>query len=61
MRKYKVLVLTDHRGHSKENSIYAILQVMLKHEQCAQIDIASRGLEEIKCFLKTIKVTPCTW
>jgi len=56
MRKYKVLVLTDHRGHSKENSIYAILQVMLKHEQCAQIDIASRGLEENKMFFENHQV-----
>ena len=52
MKRYKVLVLTDHSGHSNQNSIYAILQGMLKHEQCAQIDIASRGLEENRLFFE---------
>lgn len=42
--QYKVLVLTDHRGHSTENSIYAILRQMRQHDRCKGIDIASRGL-----------------
>lgn len=41
--QYRVLVLTDHRGHSAENSIYALLRQMCKHPRCAQIDIATRG------------------
>ena len=52
MKTYKVLVLTDHQGHSKENSIYAILTEMLQHEQCQQIDIASRGLVENHLFFE---------
>ena len=53
MKKYKVLVLTDHRGHSIQNSIYAILQGMLKHEQCMHIDIASRGVVENQLFFES--------
>ena len=53
MKKYKVLVLTDHKGHSIQNSIYAILQGMLKHEQCMHIDIASRGVVENQLFFES--------
>ncbi|WP_367391236.1 RimK family alpha-L-glutamate ligase [Lewinella sp. LCG006] len=41
--QYRVLVLTDHRGHSTENSIYALLRQMLNHPRCAEIDIATRA------------------
>ncbi len=44
MKGYRVLVLTDHRGHSDQNSLYAILRSMIKHTQCLHLDIASRGL-----------------
>lgn len=43
MEKYKVLVLTDHAGHSKENSLYALVTKMGMHPLTDQIDIASRG------------------
>ncbi len=43
MKKYKVLILTDHSGHSKENSLYAIVEKMLLHSMTEEIDIASRG------------------
>jgi len=43
MKKLKILVLTDHSGHSKENSIYAMIPAMLKHPQVEQIDVATRG------------------
>ncbi len=43
MEKYKVLILTDHTGHSKENSLYAIVEKMLLHPMTQEIDIASRG------------------
>lgn len=43
-QQYRVLVLTDHRGHSAENSIYALLRAMKQSEHCASVDIASRGL-----------------
>jgi len=43
MRSYKVLTLTDHTDHSGENSVYAILRAMVRHDRCARVDIASRG------------------
>jgi len=52
MKEYKVLVLTDHRGHSNQNSIYSILREMLNHQQCDRIDIASRGLSSNDSFFK---------
>ena len=43
MKKFKVLVLTDHTNHSAENSLYAMLQSMRKNPNCIQIDIATRA------------------
>ena len=50
MRKYNVLVLTDHRGHSDQNSIYSLISEMNNHTQCRTIDIASRGIENSDGF-----------
>ncbi len=41
--KYKVLVLTDHAKHSKENSLYELMRKMIVHDKTASIDIASRA------------------
>lgn len=41
--KYKILTLTDHSGHSAENSLYALMRTMLQHPNCKSIDVASRG------------------
>jgi len=43
MKKHKVLILTDHSGHSKENSLYALVVKMLNHSLTDRVDIASRG------------------
>jgi glutathione synthase len=43
MQKQKMLVLTDHSGHSKENSLYSLVLSMRRHPSCAHIDIATRG------------------
>lgn len=45
-RAYSFLVLTDHSGHSQENSIYALLNTLAQHPQCASVTIASRGNAE---------------
>lgn len=45
MKVNKVLVLTDHSGHSTENSIYSLLKEMLLHPQCKSVHVVSRGLE----------------
>lgn len=43
MKKYNVLILTDHTNHSKENSVYAIANVLSKHALVNQLDIATKG------------------
>lgn len=42
MQQFKMLVLTDHRGHSQENSLYALGRALHRHAWCAQIDVATR-------------------
>ena len=55
LKKYRVLVLTDHSGHSDQNSIYAIVNKMNEHLQCASIHIGSRGLPENQEFFQNQK------
>jgi glutathione synthase len=47
---YDILVLTDHRLHSAENSVYALSAALLAHPLVNSVDIASRGLEENAMF-----------
>lgn len=51
-KSHKVLVLTDHSGHSDQNSIYSLLREMVSHTQCASLDVASRGLSINEAFFK---------
>ena len=48
--QYKILILTDHSGHSEHNSVYAIVNQLRLHPQCHSIHIASRGLKENTAF-----------
>ena len=50
MKPIKVLVLTDHSGHSAENSIYSLIREISLHPQCHSIYVASRGLKENNSF-----------
>jgi len=43
MKKFKVLCLTDHSKHSKQNSVYALLKAMYKHPKCEEVVVASRA------------------
>jgi len=43
MKQYKVLVLTDHTNHSKENSIYGLLRAMRKHPTTQSVVVATRA------------------
>lgn len=54
MKKLKILVLTDHSKHSKENSLYAMIPAMLKHPEVEQIDIATRGEELNRFFFQSL-------
>ncbi len=46
MDNFKMLSLTDHSGHSRENSIYALLHELKAHPYCSSIDVASRGVAQ---------------
>lgn len=52
MKKYKLLVLTNHKTHSESNSIYALLTALARHEACERIDVASSGIPANKLFFK---------
>jgi len=52
MKKYKVLVLTDHTRHTKENSLYALLSAMRKHPHCERLDVATRANPKDKLFFE---------
>lgn len=54
MKKYDVLILTDHSNHTKENSLYALASTMLKHPLTNKIDVASRANKENESFFKSI-------
>lgn len=50
MKPLSFLVLTDHRGHSAENSLYALVNTLVADPRCALVDVASRGLEANNAF-----------
>lgn len=52
MQKYNLLVLTDHSGHTPNNSVYAMLRTMRQHPRCGYIDVASRGLSANRLFFE---------
>lgn len=54
-KKYRILVLTDHSGHTDQNSIYALLNEMVLHPQCTSISVASRGLVKNGPFFQNME------
>ncbi|MEM8528380.1 MAG: glutathione synthetase [Bacteroidota bacterium] len=52
MRKFRMLVLTDHTNHSAENSLYALVKAMNVHPSCLQLDVATRGNPSNDLFFK---------
>jgi len=50
MKQFKFLVLTDHSGHSDQNSLYAIMRELAVHPACDSLVLASRGVEANKYF-----------
>ncbi len=51
-RTFKLLVLTDHQHHSRENSLYALVRMMQQADFCSQIDVATRHLTINDYFFK---------
>ena len=52
MRKYNMLVLTDHSVHKGDNSIYALLRELRADPSCAGLDVASKGVALNKPFFE---------
>lgn len=55
--KYRILVFTDHRRHSQENSIYELLGALRQQDACDYIDVASRGMPENDTFFRELQGT----
>ena len=51
---YKVLILTDHKNHSAENSLYELSVKMLDHQWTESIDIASRANVKNNGFFSSV-------
>lgn len=50
MNGFDLLILTDHGGHTGENSLYALSSALARHEDCLTVDIASRAMPDNKAF-----------
>jgi len=48
----KLLFLTDHTNHGPSNSLYTLVQAMLLHPSCIQVDVATRGNKMNDPFFK---------
>ncbi len=44
MNKYKVLILTDHKEHTQENSLYDLASKLLMHDKTFSVDVSSRAV-----------------
>lgn len=51
-RQYKILILTDHKNHTPEDSIYPMAVKLSRHQMCDHVDVARYQL--IIKFLLTI-------
>lgn len=49
---YDILILTDHSGHTSENSTYALASALAADPHINTVDIASRGLPDNTRFFK---------
>lgn len=57
MKQLKVLILTDHRGHSKENALYEMARKMSSHTMAARVDVATRAHPANADFFEQCKRT----
>jgi glutathione synthase len=53
MKKYRILLITDHSGHSAENSVYALTSALRLDARTQEIFIVSRGVGGNDAFFKT--------
>jgi len=52
MKKYNLLILTDHLSHHPTNSVYALSRALRLDERCGQCWVCSRGLPMNEMFYK---------
>lgn len=52
MKRFKGVVLTDHRSHSDQNSVYALTAALVKHPQVEELYIASRYNDQNRAFFE---------
>ncbi|NJB86179.1 glutathione synthase [Lewinella marina] len=52
MKRLTFLVLTDHSGHSDQNSLYALINTLVEDPRAARVDVASRGDEVNRPFFQ---------
>ncbi|MCP9236665.1 RimK family alpha-L-glutamate ligase [Lewinella sp. JB7] len=52
MTPLSFLVLTDHRGHSTQNSLYALVTTLARDPRCARVAVASRGDARNEAFFR---------
>lgn len=57
MKHYRGIVLTDHRAHSDQNSVYALTAALAKHPQVEQLYVASRYNAQNNGFFEHHKTT----
>ena len=50
MRQLSFLILTDHSGHTRENSLYSLVSTLAEDSRCAHVSVASRGDERNAAF-----------
>ncbi|PHI18571.1 glutathione synthetase [Lewinellaceae bacterium SD302] len=48
----RILVITDHAGHSAENAIYSMLLAMLANPKCDKVEVATRSISENMRFFR---------
>lgn len=57
MKKYKGIVLTDHRHHSDQNSVYALSAALAQHPQLEVLHVASRYNTQNNSFFEHRQTT----
>lgn len=50
MRPFRFLILTDHRGHSDQNSLYALSRTLVHDRRTTSVFVASRGNDRNAAF-----------
>lgn len=57
MKTFRVLVLTDHARHTRDNSLYALVSRMRLHDACDRVDVASRANPQNQRFFNNLETT----